>query len=230
MGLLIPESFRVHPQVGFARPMGMKPWLVAGVFLLGCGRCPESTTTPAVPTVVRAQIRSGLVLQCSHLVVGEESICGILTVQNTGKEPLALVDRWNSWGAYQWVLSIGGRTASNPQVSWYGNYYSETLLAPGEARHAWFSVTKDYRSPVFRQDAWRFQVRGPFHLTLEGDTFQSFTAGEPLIVTLQGIPPVIPSPQRELPVGLWSGAVTATSTEVGSLAELEELVQGQLLR
>lgn len=215
--------------------MGMKSWLIAGVFLVGCGRCPESPSHAAVTVSARAQVRGGLVLRCSHVVEGEESIGGVLTLQNTGKEPVALVDRWNSWGAYQWVISIGGRTASNPQMSWYRNFYSETLLGPGEIRHVWFSVTKDHHSMPLRQDAWRFQVHSPFERVADqtwriAGRFQSFTAGEALVVTLQGIAPLVPPPQRESPVGLWTGVATGTSTEVNSLAELETTVRGQALR
>jgi hypothetical protein len=188
-----------------------------------------------LPPLIRREVTDGLVLRCSHVVLNKDQIVGLLTVENTGKESVALVDRWNSWGAYQWRLTIGEQTAVNPQVCWWANFYSETAIAPGEVRHSWFSVTWVHPGGEIRKGAWHFDVRKPFEMTVDENgkevvTFKPFEVGQPLILLFQAIKPMVPEPPEGSAVPLWTGIAVATSKEVNSELELEALVKGNPLR
>ena len=77
-------------------------------------------------------------------------IRGVLEIHNVGDHPVALADRWNSWGAFQWTIRVDGRwPAANPVSAWNENAPSETLLAPGETRAARFYVVLDAPSHDF---------------------------------------------------------------------------------
>src|SRR5438552_8400383 len=107
--------------------MGMcrrSPILLLGLFLSGCEQAGLSPTVVKSSPKARTHLKSNLFLGCAHAVIGPDLICGVLTAQNTGKEPIALVDRWNSWGAYQWRLTLGTQSAGNPQRNWWANCYT----------------------------------------------------------------------------------------------------------
>jgi hypothetical protein len=53
---------------------------------------------------------------------------------------VAVADRWNSWGAFQWNFRVDGRLAGNPADTWSENYYTETIIRPREVRAVDFSV------------------------------------------------------------------------------------------
>src|SRR6185295_13505564 len=223
----------------------MRWWLVLGLLLAGCDCQSRSTAMvkaaavpgPAAPKYapnLRRQVVDGLVLRCAHVLLSKDEICGVLSIENTGKEAVAWVDRWNSWGAYQWRITIGPQTAVNPQVHWWANYYSETALAPGEVRHAWFTITWLHAGKNIRQGAWHFDVRKPYERTVdenwkEINTFKPFESGQTLILLMQPIKPITPAPEEELPVAMWTGIAVATSTEVEAVEDLESLAQGQPL-
>jgi hypothetical protein len=120
-------------------------------------------------------------------------------------------------------------------VCWFANYYSETAIAPGEIRHAWFSVTWLHLGREIRKGAWHFDVRKPFEMTVdehwkEINTAKPFEAGQTLILLFQTIKPVLPERPEGSPVPLWTGIAVATSSEVGSQSDLETLVKGNPLR
>jgi hypothetical protein len=90
--------------------------------------------------------RSGpdLRLSAVHAVIRPDLIRGVIEVYNPGDAPVVLVDRWNSFGAYQWTIRVDGRwLAANPISAWNENGPSETVLAPGETRQARFFVVLD---------------------------------------------------------------------------------------
>jgi len=105
--------------------------LLGILLIFGCDRAAVPT-----PSTLLRQTASTLSLTSDHVVVSPDLIRGILTIRNTGTRPIAMIDRWNSWGAYQWRFQVGAESAGNPQHSWWANVYTETVLAPGEVRHA----------------------------------------------------------------------------------------------
>lgn len=216
----------------------MRALLILGLLLAGCdGRSKSMMAAAAVPGPpapqyppnLRRQVVDGVVMKCAHVILNKDQICGVMTLENAGKAPVALVNRGNSWGSFQYRLTVGKQTAANPQISWRGNVYHETALGPGEKRHAWFTVTWQHARPDIRKGAWRFDVRT--HMTVdqnfnEMSTFQPFEAGQPLIFLMQAIPPLTPASAGELPMPLWTGIATAISSEMASLADLESLAIG----
>ena len=132
------------------------PALALLLAIPGCGGpadAPKATPVPANPPLARAP-KDSLALGCAHVVVGPDLIRGILAATNWGDKPIALIDRWNSWGAYQWTMSIGSRRAGNLQHDWLKNFYTESILAPGETRQARFSVTRSRDSADLKDDEW----------------------------------------------------------------------------
>ena len=209
--------------------------LAVGLLLLGCGREADlsqkvSKTAPRT----RPLLQSNLVISCTHVVAEPDLISGVLTAKNVGKEPIAVVDRWNSWGARQWRLTIGSESAENPQHSWYGNFYSETILAPGEVRHARFYITRSVKRAHIGEAAWWFVVGGPIHI----DSPQNAIAASPAFVRGQEVTLVLdggvrrdaPDTDQPLTTALWKGVATVRSDEQRSVQELEDRIQGKVLR
>jgi len=206
--------------------------------LLGCER--ESTPSPS--TVVksapnaRTLLKSNLVISCAHVVVEPDLISGVLTARNIGKGPPAVVDRWNSWGAHQWRLAVGDQTAVNPKTNWWANFYTETVLAPGEIRHARFYITRSTSRARVGQEAWWFLVGGPFgEISLAtsesaGAPAPSFSGGQPVTFFMDGAQKDAPDTDRDLTAALWCGGVTVRSEELTSVRDLEDRIQGKLLR
>jgi hypothetical protein len=207
--------------------------LALALLLAGCGRQagPSQTTTPALP---RRLTTSGLVITCAHVVVGPELIRGVLTAQNNGTEPLSIVDRWNSWGAYQWTLSIDGQSAGNPQMAWDENGYSETVLRPGETRHARFYITRRRDASPPGVGSWCFLVGEP-PIIIKADSGKApklagpFAAGQEVILTMDGAASESSgsnSPSSEV---LWRGKASVRSIELNALEDLEPLAKGKPL-
>jgi hypothetical protein len=169
-------------------------------------------------------------------VVNPELICGVLTARNSGKESFALVDRWNSWGAYQWNLFIGTQSAGNPQHDWYANFYTETILIPGETRHAWFYVTRSRTAPRFREGAWWFLVGDAFGVISVAsfgeriDISTRFVRGQSLSLAMGGSLPEAYDTDRAPTTTVWTGVTTVRSEELTSVQDLEARIQGQPLR
>jgi hypothetical protein len=198
------------------------PIALLAVLLAGCG---NEASSPKPARVVRRQIKSGLIITCGHVVVGPELICGVLTARNTGTEPIAVIDRWNSWGAYQWRLTVGAASAENPQSQWWANAYTEALLVPGETRHAWFTVTRSRTFSRYRKGAWGF-------LTQEGSSAAapSFAEGQRVTLRMDSSDAGSTEPDRLVTTLLWTGLAAIQSKEFTSLQDLEGLVQGPALR
>jgi hypothetical protein len=205
--------------------------LALAVCAVGCSR----GTVPAAPSVApaaRRQLSSGLFLTCSH-VVGPDRIQGVITARNVGIEPIALVDRWNSWGAFQWWLRIGTQTAVNPQDTWDENRYTESTLAPGEIRHARFQVTQSLNQGA-AWAGWCFLTKeNAGGRSIPNDSSPRFASGVPILITLDGAlaskSPPHPIPDALPTTGIWSGNTTVRSVEFSSLESLEKLIQGQPL-
>jgi hypothetical protein len=212
--------------------------LLLAVLAVGCGRQATypATVAPA-PAAPRRLTTSGLDLTCTHVVVGPELIRGVLTVRNTSKEPIALVDRWNSWGAYQWTFSIEGKSAGNPQVSWYGNYYTETVLTPGETRHAPFSLHRRRDTLQGDELGWRFLLGGPLGIVaideqgkpLTFDATRSFALAQSVVLTLVGSGRVSFTDAHASTAALWAGTASIPSRELDSLDALNSHAQGHSL-
>ena len=177
-----------------------------------------------------------LVIKCAHVLVRADLIRGILAVRNAGTTPVAIVDRWNSWGAYQWVLTVGGLLYSNPQMSWYANYYSETLLAPGEVRVARFAIRRgDVPWTPYSPDGteWNF-IRGfASKCVVNGvvdSTSEDFTPDQELQLELNGAR-TDPRPSYWLEKNpnapkRWSGTSIVRSRRIESMEELEAHLKG----
>jgi hypothetical protein len=194
----------------------------------GCERAPGTPVQPLAQSA-RPQVQAGLFLTSSHVVVSPELMLGVLTVRNVGTAPIALVDRWNSWGAYQWWLSIGTESAGNPQCSWYRNFYSESVIAPGELRHAWFQVTRSRKNGPVRESAWWFMTGGFTGATDWNDeSIPRFRTGDPVTLTLNGA--FAQEGGLTSMIGLWTGCATVRSTELVGLKDLEALVAGKPLQ
>ena len=215
--------------------------LALAVYLLmvGCGRQASPPQTPAVPpTTPRRLTTAGLALNCAHVVIGPDLIRGVLTVRNTSNEPQALVDRWNGWGAYQWTLSVDGISAGNPQVHWYANYYTETVLAPGETRHSAFTLHRRRKTLLPDEAGWEFLLGGPLGVLaidekgkpVDFGGSRAFAANQNVVLTLAG------SGERSFTFDhastepLWAGTVSVKSEGLDSREDLKCLAQGQPLR
>src|SRR5271170_3510489 len=102
-------------------------WLVLG-----------ATPTP-YPGLKYLSADSHIALTCSHVAVDKDTIRGVITINNIGKEPFDMFQRWNSWGARQWKLAIDTcSVAGNPQIAWTINYAQWTTILPGEIRAVTF--------------------------------------------------------------------------------------------
>jgi hypothetical protein len=210
--------------------------LALGLLLLGCGR--EAELSRAAPTSLpraRPILRSNLAISCAHVVAEPDLISGVLTARNTGKEPIAVVDRWNSWGAYQWRLTIGTESAGNPQHSWWKNFYSETVLAPGEVRHARFCIIRSVDRGHINENEWKFVVgAGSDSIVTPHNaiaTSPPFTRGQEVTLVMDaGGEMAAPDTDQPLTTALWRGIAMVRSEELKSVQELEDRIQGKLLR
>src|SRR5579859_95494 len=208
--------------------------LALGLLLLGCGR--ESTPSP--PTLaksapnVRTLLKSNLVISCAHVVIEPDLISGVLTAKNIGKEPLAVVDRWNSWGAYQWCLTVGAQTAGNPQHDWAKNAYTEEVLAPGEIRHRRFYITRSPNRTRIGEQAWSFLVEGPndgISFPTSGNAIAPlplFARGQTVTLVMDGSQTGAPVSDPSFTATLWLGTATVQSEELKSVQDPEGLIQG----
>lgn len=163
-------------------------WIVLALLLTGCEKASLTAPVAAIKgAVARRGTHSGLTVGCAHVVVSPDLIRGILTVRNIGPEPLSLVERWNSFGAYQWFF--GGRvwSAGNPQHEWTENVYTETVLAPGEVRHARFCITRSRIDELVPNEHWWFVVgESPVSYICSAPPIASFVPGESLALVMDG--------------------------------------------
>jgi len=159
---------------------------------------------------------------------------GVLTARNTGKEPLAIVDRWNSWGAYQWRLTVGTESAGNPQHDWYANFYTETVLAPGEVRHARFNVTRSRSRARIGEEAWWFVVGDAIPILRPPSAIASsppFTRGQEVALVMDGgVEMAAPDSNLLSTIALWRGTAEVRSEELTSVQELDGRLEGKPLR
>ena len=205
--------------------------------LASCGKKPTAPLRlPRLTPAARRLNSSYLQVQCAHVVVAPDLIRGVLTARNLSKEPLAFVERWNSWGAYQWTLKSTGWSAWNPQTDWDQNFYTETVLAPGEVRHVRFCITASSSTPRVPEDDWWFDAEVPMIWSslstppASQRTAATFASGQSLRVTMDGTKAetVVSDPNFADP--LWVGVSTAGSEELSSVSELESRLQGKKLR
>lgn len=138
------------------------------------------------PSLARPDTRRAgpeLRLSCVHTVVRPDLIRGVIEVTNIADVPLALADRWNSWGAYQWMIKVDGRRlARNPITAWDENAPSETVLAPGETRAARFYVVADGEAhdfPVEHDWPFRLDPPGTFSASTPVELLWTASAAEP---------------------------------------------------
>lgn len=206
------------------------PALVISLMLAGCGR-------PAAPPPARRLATAGLVVSGAHVVAGPDLIRGVLRVRNAAPAPVALVDRWNSGGAYPWTLALDGLTAGNPQMCWWANFCSETVLAAGEVRHAPFTLHRR-RATIAGSDAgWACLLGGPLDIAasdaqgrpIPAAEAPSFAPGRTLAVTLTGAgTAAFPSGDAST-APLYTGTVSAASQEVEAVDALAPHAQGRRL-
>jgi len=201
----------------------------------GCDRATPPAAVvvkPAAPA--RKLVKSKLVITCAHVVMDGGLLSGVLTARNVGPEPIALVDRSNSWGAYQWEFMLGPEWAGNPQHSWYANHYSETVLAPGEVRHARFAVARFPDRSRLGWEAWRFVVgdgeRQLLHLPDDPAADPPFMRGQEIALRMKGEAPQPLEWGKVAAVALWTGTVTVRSEEVASVQDLDARIRGKALR
>jgi len=206
------------------------PILVLGILLMECGPDAGHAAIVAKPAPkTRPLLKSNLVLGCSHVVVQSDLIAGVLTARNTGSIPLALVQRWNSWGAYQWRWTLGGESAENPQWDWWANYYSEEVLAPGEIRHARFFITRSPGRARIGEKAWWFVVGGLDVNYSSPASSSPFVRGQAVTLVMDGSGKAAPVSDPSFTAALWVGTGTVPSGELESLQDLERRIQGELL-
>jgi len=197
----------------------------------GCGDPAETSKAipaPANPPITRAP-KDSLVLSCAHVVVGPDLIRGVLVATNRGDKPIAIIDRWNSWGAYQWTVGIGTRSAGNPQHDWLKNFYTETILAPDEKRQARFSVSRFRDSADLKGDEWWFVLGEPDGTGASGSP-APFAFGEAFTLFMDGNKgdPSEGDPSPE--ALLWSSLATTSSKELTELDALGPFARGKPLR
>jgi hypothetical protein len=160
--------------------------LVLGLLLLGCERQANLPPSAAMPAPqARPLLKSNLVITCAHVMIESDLISGVLTARNSGKEPLAVVQRWNSWGAYQWRLTFGAQLAGNPQQDWAKNFYSEEVLAPGEIRHCQFHITRSPDRARIGEEEWWFLVDAPASLSAAAP-LPPFVRGQAVTLVMDG--------------------------------------------
>ncbi len=78
---------------------------------------------------LRVELRNGVVCKDNSIEV-DFALINVSTV------PVELVDRWNSWGAYQWTFLVKDAAGTeyplrNPQTNWYANYFTTFSISPG---------------------------------------------------------------------------------------------------
>jgi hypothetical protein len=198
--------------------------LVLLLVVPGCDRPMDAA--PTKPPVARAP-KDSLVFGCSHVVVGPDLIRGVLVATNRGDKPIALIDRWNSWGAYQWAVGIGKRDAGNPQHDWFANYYTETILLPGETRSARFIITRFHDSAALKDGEWWFVLGEPDGIAAPGSPF---AAGEALTLFMDGNKGEPSEGDHSPEALLWSSLVSTSSKELTELDALDRLARGKPLR
>jgi hypothetical protein len=214
--------------------MSSRGWLLLGTFLMaGCGRGGCSRLDDAWSAVVpRPRNRSDLVLRCAHVVVAPDLIRGVLTAQNIGKTPLSVVDHGNSFGAYQWSLTSRTWTAETPEYTWRSNCYTETVLAPGEVRHARFTIQGSKRSQPSLQNHWEFwsaDFLGPDPLSSSGERMEPpppFAPGQSIRLIMDGSRADTHTSDPKIRNPLWVGLAVVRSQEVASVEELEARLGG----
>lgn len=210
--------------------------LLLCVLLAGCGRPAIPTPTSAVVVAPSRRLATtGLVLTCAHVVVEPDLVRGVLTVLNTSKESLALIDRWNSSGAFQWTLTLDGVGAGNPQISWWASHYSETVLRPGKIRHAVFLLIRRQNSLSPEEAGWRFLLGGPLGVISVDergtpvDSSRPFATGQKLTLSLIGAGQDCTTFEGASESPLWSGTATVPSRELNALEDLRDLALSQTL-
>ena len=95
-----------------------------------------------------------LAIEAFHWLVSPQEIHGVIRVRHLGHGPVGLTDRWNSWGAYQWNIVIGGiHVLSNPQQEWTRNFFTETIIAD---HGTWTASYVGYLNPHSEWKNWAF--------------------------------------------------------------------------
>lgn len=157
-------------------------------------------------------------------------------MRNVGTMPAAVTDRWNSWGAHQWTLTVAGRSYSNPQLGWWANFYSETVLAPGEVQAARFAIRRvdAPRSPYSPDGSeWNFMpaLEVALSANLSGpSSSRGFTTDQDVQLELDGsrAGPRPASWLEKNPAAppRWSGDLSVRSRRLDTLQDLESLLKG----
>jgi hypothetical protein len=176
--------------------------------------------------------RLGLAFECAHVMVSPDLIRGVLTVRNVGREPVAFVDHGNSWGAYQATFGGRGWSARNPVDTWRANFYTETVLTPGEVRHACFCIMRSVTAELIPRDDWCFVVSESLDLPSGAASLRaSFDRGQTVALIMDGAGMSgldAEYVQHKAPV--WVGTASLLSEEMSSVQDLDRYMLGETLR
>jgi hypothetical protein len=208
-------------------------WILLTLLLAGCDPAGSPVSVAGIKASLALRLaRTGLVFGCAHVVQGPDLIRGVVTVRNVGSEPIALVERKNSWGAWQWTLGGPGWSAGNPQHEWKENWYSEAVLAPGEVGHARFCITRSRSIQPTPADNWWFVVGEPMPPASRSPSpGASFARGQTVALVmdasqLRGLDEQ--EIKHKAPV--WVGSASVLSEEVSSVQDLDRFIGGESLR
>jgi hypothetical protein len=206
--------------------------MVLALLLTGCEETSLTAPVAAIKgSVPRRLAQSGITIGCAHVVLGPDLIRGVLTVRNVGPEPLSLVDRWNSFGAYQWFF--GGRvwSAGNPKHEWTENACTETVLAPGEVRHARFCIMRSRTYELVPKGDWWFVVgESPVPSVRSCPPIGAFDPGERVTLVMDGSRAGLPDDRPNHTDPLYRGSTSVLSEEQRSVADLDATLLGKPLR
>jgi hypothetical protein len=203
-----------------------------------------TTAVASAPTDPRALLGrpdhdNDLAIEAFHWLASPQELHGIIRVRHVGKGPVGLTDRWNSWGAFQWNIVIGGiHVLSNPQHEWTENFFTETVIADGGTWAVAYSgsVTED---PV--QAPWTFSHKAswldpitadhpvlphwtaitapmPIQIVLDGENAESSEKWDAFLEKTSHLRPQRPPQYR--------GRLCVTSKSVGGADELGKLLLG----
>jgi len=130
----------------------------------------------------------------------------VVVLRNIGTEPIAIYQRWNSWGAYQWRFAIvdakgNGMFAGNPEEGWTRNAPSAVSIKPG-TELALNAIVQEKRTSTIPKGKEVFMSKVPLAFPLRVRAIFEATADLPPEprVSLDGTTTVSSS-------ALWVGAI-----------------------
>lgn len=131
---------------------------------------------------------------------------------NQSDKPVIFAERWNSWGAYQWHLTLQRKDAqpvefTNPQQCWTMNFLSVVTLEPGRTHRSHCLLRLDEPSPWPKGQDVFTPAKG------KDAKFQDFKTASSLSGLFM-VEDLSSSSEKEKPVTNWVGEVATEKVEI----------------